>query len=453
MPPRRPSRPGSSPTRSSRPCPRRRSSARVEHRHPGGRRTAGPASRAESSRLSADQRRHGGVAARHERGVRARSSTCCRSRGGARPSAVEGAQRARRSSSSTCSCTTSAPATTPPTRRPTARARSASRRCSGCVRARARLNPSWPATAARWPTCRGHNMIKEVFLDSETAIGLISTPPGRIPRRRWCPPKEMTHIRDEINRVTQSRRMLAHGLVSPAARPGRSRLHGAQQAATLKVDAWKAYTGAASQGVRARLVRRRREDRLPDARAGPQARHASASACTKACRWVPVADYNHPRDLIKAAKDFPDIDFLALPRRTAGCEQRPKPTGEVPWTTEFCEMKKKEPGITQHLHGAGLHLRPARHHQPDGVRPSARPGHRRLRRRPRAVGHGLDLVRHAAVADRGLPALRDSRRADRPARLRAAHAAREGADLRPERPRGCSAWTSTPSATRSPRTI
>ena len=23
-----------------------------------------------------------------------------------------------------------------------------------------------------------------------------------------------------------------------------------------------------------------------------------------------------------------------------------KPTGEVPWTTEFCEMKKKEPGLT-----------------------------------------------------------------------------------------------------------
>ena len=54
----------------------------------------------------------------------------------------------------------------------------------------------------------------------------------------------------------------------------------------------------------------------------------------------PVADYNHPRDLIKAAKDFPDIDFLVyhagLLSVSAG-----KPTGEVPWTTEFCRMKKQ----------------------------------------------------------------------------------------------------------------
>jgi len=57
----------------------------------------------------------------------------------------------------------------------------------------------------------------------------------------------MAHIRDEINRVTQSRRMLAHGLVSPQL--GQADLDFMdQQAATLKVDAWKAYTGAAAKG-------------------------------------------------------------------------------------------------------------------------------------------------------------------------------------------------------------
>ena len=59
------------------------------------------------------------------------------------------------------------------------------------------------------------NFVKEVFLDIETAIGLISTPPCPYPQEAVVPPKEMTHIRDEINRITQSRRMLAHGLVTP----------------------------------------------------------------------------------------------------------------------------------------------------------------------------------------------------------------------------------------------
>src|SRR5262249_41287582 len=55
-----------------------------------------------------------------------------------------------------------------------------------------------------------------------------------------------------------------------------------------------------------------------------------------------------------------------------------------------------------------------------GMRPPARPDHRRLRGRPRAVGLRLDLVRHAAVADRGLPSFRHPRRAARTARLCAA---------------------------------
>src|SRR5918992_2663388 len=91
------------------------------------------------------------------------------------------------------------------------------------------------------------NFVKEVFLDSETAIGLISTPPGPYPQEVVVPPKEMTHIRDEINRVTQSRRMLAHGLVTPQL--GQVDLDFMElQASTLKVDAWKAYTGAAPRG-------------------------------------------------------------------------------------------------------------------------------------------------------------------------------------------------------------
>ena len=61
------------------------------------------------------------------------------------------------------------------------------------------------------------------------------------------PPKEMPPIRDAINRVTQSRRMLAHGLVPPhLGQAERDCMD--LQAATRKADAWKAYTGAPPQG-------------------------------------------------------------------------------------------------------------------------------------------------------------------------------------------------------------
>jgi predicted TIM-barrel fold metal-dependent hydrolase len=205
-----------------------------------------------------------------------------------------------------------------------------------------RLNPKLAADRGTLADLSWENFVKEVFFDSETAIGLISTPPGPYPQEAVVPPKEMTHIRDEINRITQSRRMLAHGLVTPQL--GQADLDFMdQQAATLKVDAWKGYTGAAPKGFdRGWFVD---DEKI----AYPMLERARRLGVKRVCLHKglplgPVADYNHPRDLIKAAKDFPDIDFLTYHAGLRGVSDA-TPAGEVPWTTEFCRMKEKEPGI------------------------------------------------------------------------------------------------------------
>ena len=208
----------------------------------------------------------------------------------------------------------------------------------GLRRGSRRLNPKLESDRGPMADLSWENMIKEVFFDSETAIGLISTPPGPYPQEAVVPPKEMTHFRDEINRITQSRRMLAHGLVSPQL--GQADLDFMdQQVATLKVDAWKAYTGAAAKGFEHGWF-------LDDEKiAYPMLEKVRKSGVRRFCVHKglplgPVADYNHPRDLIKAAKDFPDIDFLVyhsgLLNVSAGT-----PTGEVPWTSEFSRMVKQ----------------------------------------------------------------------------------------------------------------
>jgi hypothetical protein len=205
-----------------------------------------------------------------------------------------------------------------------------------------RLNPKLASDSGTLADLSWQNFIKEVFLDSDTAIGLISTPPGPYPQEAVVPPKEMTHIRDEINRITQSRRMLAHGLVTPQL--GQADLDFMQmQAEALKVDAWKAYTGSCPKGFEHGWF-------VDDEKiAYPMLEQARRLGVRRFCvhKGLPlgtVADYNHPRDLIKAAKDFPDIAFLVYHSGLLGVTA-PKPNGEIPWTTEFCEMKKKEPGI------------------------------------------------------------------------------------------------------------
>jgi uncharacterized protein len=205
-----------------------------------------------------------------------------------------------------------------------------------------RMNPKLASDSGTLADLSWQNFIKEVFLDSDTAIGLISTPPGPYPQEAVVPPKEMTHIRDEINRITQSQRMFAHGLVTPQLGQA-DRDFMQMQAETLKIDAWKSYTGSCPKGFEHGWF-------MDDERiAYPMLEQARKLGVKRVCvhKGLPlgtVADYNHPRDLIKAAKDFPDIDFFAYHSGLLNV-MAPKPDGEIPWTTEFCQMKKKEPGI------------------------------------------------------------------------------------------------------------
>ena len=212
----------------------------------------------------------------------------------------------------------------------------------GLRRQSRRLNPKLVSDSGTLADLAWENMVKEVFLDSETTMGLISTPPGPYPEEAVVPPKEMTHIRDEINRVTQSRRMLAHGLITPQL--GQVDLDFMdRQAATLKVDAWKGYTGAAPKGFdRGWFVD---DEKI----AYPMLERARKLGVKRICLHKglplgPVADYNHPRDLIKAAKDFPDLDFVAYHAGLLSVSATSQ-SAEVPWTSDFCRMKQKELSI------------------------------------------------------------------------------------------------------------
>jgi uncharacterized protein len=217
------------------------------------------------------------------------------------------------------------------------------------LRRRAResgLNPKLSADRGTIEDLSWRNFIKEVFLDSETTIGLISTPPGPYPQEAVVPPKEMAHIRDEINRLAGSQRMLAHGLATPQLGAA-DRDFMALQAETLNVDAWKCYTGSCPKGF----------DRGwwmdDESVAYPMLEQARKLNVKRVCvhKGLPlglVPDYNHPKDLIQAAKDFPDLDFLVYHsgfKSAATIEAVFAETGEIPWTTEFCRMKQREPGL------------------------------------------------------------------------------------------------------------
>ena len=208
------------------------------------------------------------------------------------------------------------------------------------------LNPKLASDTGTLDDLSWRNFVKEVFLDSDTSLALISTPPGPYPQEAVVPPNEMAHIRDEINRLTGSQRMLAHGLVTPQL--GAADLDFMElQAESLKVDAWKCYTGSPPKGMAHGWW-------MDDEQiAYPMLEKARGSRVSRVCVHKglplgPVEQYNHPRDLIKAAKDFPDIDFLVYHsgfKSVASIEDVFTRTGGIPWTSEFCRMKRPEPAI------------------------------------------------------------------------------------------------------------
>ena len=218
------------------------------------------------------------------------------------------------------------------------------------LRRRAResgLNPRLTADRGTLDDLSWQNFIKEVFLDSETSIGLISTPPGPYPQEAVVPPKEMVHIRDEVNRLAGSQRMLAHGLATPQL--GQADLDFmAMQAEQLKIDAWKCYTGSCPKGFDHGWW-------MDDEKiAYPMLERAKTLNVKRVCVHKglplgPAPEYNHPKDLIRAAKDFPDIDFLVYHsgmKSAASIDETFEKTGEIPWTTEFCRMKHANPALT-----------------------------------------------------------------------------------------------------------
>ena len=217
------------------------------------------------------------------------------------------------------------------------------------LRRRARetgLNPKLTSDRGTLDDLSWRNFVKEVFLDSETSIGLISTPPGPYPQEAVVPPKEMAHIRDEVNRLAGSQRMLAHGLATPQLGPADLDFM-AMQVEQLRIDAWKCYTGSCPKGFDHGWWMDDEKIAYPMLE---QARKLNVKRlCVhKGLPLGPVPEYNHPKDLIKAAQDFPDIDFLVYHsgmKTAASIDETFEKTAEIPWTTEFCSMKQARPGL------------------------------------------------------------------------------------------------------------
>lgn len=186
--------------------------------------------------------------------------------------------------------------------------------------------------------------IKDVFLDSQVTVGVLSNAPGILlaalggappPRPKnisesakamVLTPEQTVRVRDFVNQTAQSQRCLAHGILYP----GVGNLDYVRyQAEELRPDSWKGYT---AERIYSAKVDKDPESLLMEWRLDDEAVayptfklisefqekyrrdrpgfgticiHKGPSTSSKA-----LPQFGHPADVPKAAKDWPNLNFV-----------------------------------------------------------------------------------------------------------------------------------------------
>lgn len=192
--------------------------------------------------------------------------------------------------------------------------------------------------------------VKEVFGDSDTVMAVISGVPSREWDKNPLPPDQMVATRKFVNDLAGSQRVLSHGLL----RPNLGEAEFAEmerQVKELKIDAWKMYTGA-ELGENAWFM----DDEKV---AYPFWERTKALGVKNLCvhKGLPLGAFNEkackPLDLEKAAKDWPDLNFIVYHSGYRGAGFLAAGTGEkvvdprtddpqeIPWISDIFRFLKK----------------------------------------------------------------------------------------------------------------
>jgi hypothetical protein len=214
-----------------------------------------------------------------------------------------------------------------------------------------KMNPALKDHEARIEDAYLENYIKEVFLDSDTDVVALSALPGTSEETDVLTPEVIYKSRSWINELTSSPRVISHGYFSPdLGQQNLEYMHA--QTEKLKIDAWKGYSGVAR-------AKGKQGWRLDDEKlAYPALEYSRKKGIKNICvhKGLPFPGdlkWWSPMDVTGAATHFPDLNFLvyhsgfkgledALPAAEDGFGK----TSYVPWVSDICSWKKKNPRVS-----------------------------------------------------------------------------------------------------------
>jgi predicted TIM-barrel fold metal-dependent hydrolase len=203
------------------------------------------------------------------------------------------------------------------------------------------------------------NYFKEIYLDSDTKVALLTNAPSDIPQD-WFLTNEMVFLtRDKVNKAAGSRRMLAHYTITPG-QPGW--LEGIDEAvARYKPDSWKGYTiGDNTHKESSRYPWRLDDEKLMYPAYEKFAKSGIKNVCIHKGLFPPSLERKYPNltqytnadDVGKAAKDWPQLNFVVYHsayRHVGGSPADAmaefEQTGRISWVSDLADIPRKY-GVT-----------------------------------------------------------------------------------------------------------
>ncbi|HMC64168.1 MAG TPA: amidohydrolase family protein, partial [Gemmataceae bacterium] len=197
------------------------------------------------------------------------------------------------------------------------------------------------------------NFLKEIFLDSDTKVGLLSGAPFDDPKMWLLSNDQMARTRELINRIAGSRRLLCHAIFTPGTDGWMDAVDHAID--ELKPDSWKGYT------VGDPLAPSKFPWRLDDEKlVYPFYEKIRKAGIKTVCihkgllpndyekSYKGIWKYATVEDLPKAAKDWPDLNFVIYHSALRPFIELPDPeaaefekSGYIRWVSDLAAIPKR----------------------------------------------------------------------------------------------------------------
>ncbi|WP_426955165.1 amidohydrolase family protein [Muricoccus radiodurans] len=198
------------------------------------------------------------------------------------------------------------------------------------------------------------NYVKEMFLDSDTKIALISSAPSDIPQDWFLTNEQMAAARERVNAQAGTKRLYAHAIFTPGS-PGW--LDDLDRALALNPDSVKGYTiGDNTHKETAQHPWRMDDERVAYRGYEKMVAAGIRNVCVHKGLFPPAMETRFPRlrdyaavdDVAQAAKDWPQLNFViyhAGYRHVGGdpavALAEFERTGRIAWTSDLADIPEK----------------------------------------------------------------------------------------------------------------